>query len=279
MTIRTIWAVAALSPLAAHGAPAADLPLKAPAPPAATAMDWTGFYVGVHGGYGWGDEPVSQFPLSAAASDGFVNGSVVTSLGTDPRGFLGGIQAGYNFRRSSIVYGVEADFSFADMRGTASITTPGNAAFIALNNSAEQKLEWFGTLRGRGGIAFNEHLLAYLTGGLAVGKVSLSDSLTSVAPLTCAVTICPSASTSETKWGWALGAGLEHVVRERWTMKIEYLYYDLGEISHTYVDTRTPIGSLFVFGASANFSGHVARIGLNYKFGAGAKFAELHWGE
>ena len=111
---------------------AADLPVKAPPPPA-LAWSWAGFYLGAHGGYGWGrndfSEVVALFPTIAVGS-------------IDPNGWVAGGQAGYNWQNGRWVAGVELDGGATDMRGESTPT----ARF-----SARQDVKYLGTLRARAG--------------------------------------------------------------------------------------------------------------------------------
>ena len=104
-----IVAMAAASPVLA-----ADLPLKAPASVAA-AWNWSGFYIGGHGGYGWGQDASTDIndPFFAGKISGFTLG------GFDPKGALGGVHGGANWQSGAIVAGLEGDLSFADIKGSS----------------------------------------------------------------------------------------------------------------------------------------------------------------
>jgi outer membrane immunogenic protein len=133
--------------------------------------------------------------------------------------------------------------------------------------TANEKLDWFGTVRGRVGVTFDRALL-YATGGLAYGHATLSTALTRTTG--CAGNNCQNGSTADTKFGWTVGGGLEWAFANNWSVKGEYLYYDLGSLSHTMVDPAFPA----VFNASASLRGSVARAGLNYKFNSGPVVAK-----
>src|SRR5262245_22006089 len=116
----------ALVALAADNAPAADLPPRMPvkAPvvkaPLVPPFSWAGFYLGAVAGYAWRDpEIVINDPI-------FPPGVVPRSITVDPKGFLGGIQGGYNFQSGNVVFGFEADISYANIRdgGTAGPGAP-----------------------------------------------------------------------------------------------------------------------------------------------------------
>lgn len=248
---------------------AADMPAAMPVKaPAAVVYNWTGFYLGGHASYGWSNSQVELSPGHPNAVQFFALGAVPPSLGTEPNGFLGGVQFGYNYQRGAVVYGIEADISYSNIRGSGSETrSPDPVNIINITSDAEQKLDWFGTLRARLGLTQADRSLLYATGGLAAGHATLSTSLTAAPPFSCATAICPSASTSKALVGWTAGAGAERAFANNWSAKIEYLYYDIGDISHSFVDARFPVGATFIFNAQADYRGHIVRVGLNYKFG------------
>ena len=190
--------VAALGLIAAGAASAADLPSrKGPvvAPVYVPAFTWTGFYVGANAGYGWGNMD-----------------SVGVSAFSDLDGFVGGGQIGYNYQLGQIVLGVEADFQGADLKAGPS--------FAGFGIVGEGKTEWFGTVRGRVGYAF-DRFLPYITGGLAYGNVK-----TTLAP---GVTINGLNSDDNTHTGWTVGGGVEYAFTNNLVGGVEYLYVDLGD--------------------------------------------------
>ncbi len=174
-------------------ASAADLPRKAPmaAPAVAQVYNWTGLYVGVHGGYGWGD-------VSGLDVDGW---------------FLGG-QIGFNWQApgSPIVFGVELDSAWANIEGSAVI--PGVVGVAS-------EIDYQGSLRARVGYSFGPALL-YVTGGLAWMHNDVAVAAV-VAP-----GFVVGASDDNTHFGWTIGAGLEYAFAPNWSAKVEYLYADYG---------------------------------------------------
>jgi outer membrane immunogenic protein len=151
--------VGALAIMAAAGsANAADMPRRAapaPAPvykaPAYQTYNWTGFYAGINGGYGFGNSSVSGFP---GTGDFDVNG-----------GMVGGT-LGYNWQTGPVVFGLETDLDWSGMKGSAAC-----GAF-----SCETKNTWLGTTRGRIGYAW-DRFLPYVTGGVAYGNVKAASAL------------------------------------------------------------------------------------------------------
>lgn len=226
-----------------------------------SSFDWTGPYMGVHMGYGWGNADTSFSPRPTAA--GFSDLAPAT-VSPDPSGVIGGGQAGYNYQTGSFVLGIETDFSGSGMSGTKTVSP------IVQNNGdpfpgggllrAHQETNWLGTLRPRLGCAVIPTLLIYGTGGLAYGDVSYSAN-TDYRPTGTA--FYP-ASFSKTKVGWTAGGGVEYALFKHWTVKAEYLYMDLGNESFS----ANPGKALppFQVGYRWETSANILKFGVNYKF-------------
>lgn len=192
---KLLLAGAAIIALGSASASAADIqrrqmPAKAPAYLPPPPYNWTGFYVGINGGGGWG-----RSDFSAPFSTGSFNTS---------GGLVGGT-LGYNWQMGQAVFGLEGDVDWSNIRGSAAC---GGGVTVC-----ETRNDWLGTFRGRVGYAFDQ-FLPYVTGGLAVGDIK-----TSIAGL---------GSTNDTKAGWTVGGGIEAAIAGPWTAKVEYLYVDLG---------------------------------------------------
>jgi outer membrane immunogenic protein len=244
-------------------ASAADLPTKAPiASVVAPTSNWTGFYAGVNGGYGFGSADTSL--VLNAVEAGFISGFNPLPGTLHPNGFIGGGQIGYNYDFGNLVAGVEADLSYAGLRKTDSATgTP----FLGgtLTTTVETKLNWFGTFRARLGILPTNNLLVYATGGLAYGEVQTTTTGSNIPGFNCngLTEYCASGSTTGVSVGWTLGGGLEYAIERQWTVKAEYLYLNLGNRSVTFPDTAIAGG---VLTASTNFTAQFVRAGFNYRF-------------
>jgi outer membrane immunogenic protein len=144
---------------------------------------WAGPYIGGNIGWDWGS---------------------VDNNPTKPSGFVGGVQAGYNWLNGPWVFGIEGDFQ-------------GNGAS---DTFAPWKFSnpWFGTVRGRAGYAINNVLL-YGTAGLAFGELTGQT--------------FGSLSESHTNAGWTVGLGAEVGLAQNWSAKVEYLYVDLNDSNFT----------------------------------------------
>jgi outer membrane immunogenic protein len=241
---------------------AADLPSVAPparAPVVAPRYSWYGFYVGLQAGYGWSGSAIEYSPNAAYAVP-FAAGAVPGPVAADPKGFVGGITYGSNWQFGGFVVGTESDFSFSAVKRRETLGPLGG---FTVQVTGEQKLKYFSTTRARAGFVIGEHLLVFGTGGLASGGVEGSSSFNFVAPGLCAgVGNCPIGSRSKTLWGWAAGGGIEYA-HGPWSVKLDYLHYDLGTLKYNVVDPTLPAG---VIAASTRFSGDLVRGGINYRF-------------
>lgn len=244
-------------------AEAADL--EAPLP-----HDWSGFYAGLHGGYGWssgGGVDFDEFftPGFGEVRDGAVAAGYAETIGGNFAGILGGGQVGYNFQADRLLIGIEADLSYLDTEDkdrTAfpggigpNPNAPGNIFFSPGTASTRQSLDYLGTVRLRLGYAMDRTLL-YTTGGLAYGDADFRFTTTS-GPASFA------GDRSKTALGWSLGGGLDYAVQDRVSLRFEYLYYDLGEISAT---AEAAQDSRFTQTYSAEFRGNIVRAGVNIGF-------------
>ena len=236
----------------------------APAPPPECDFTWTGFYIGANAGYGWGNADTDFEPLPDAVT--FVDLKPIR-LEPDPDGFIGGGQIGYNWQWNKwLVLGAEADFQGSDMEGHDTLFNfPDNAGvgngpdtFLA----AHERTQWFGTVRGRIGFVPMCRLMIYATGGLAYGNVDYSANTNFDNGITYPV------SFSKTKAGWTVGGGLEYALSNHWSVRAEYLYYDLGDENRTQNQLLggVPEGPPFFVRYSFDTTANIVRGGLNFKF-------------
>jgi outer membrane immunogenic protein len=265
---RVVISIAAAAWLLATGAFAADLPMQTYTKTpmfVEPVFNWTGFYVGGNIGYSWGRSSDSSTLTNTAGTLLFASTGT-----TNLNGVVGGGQFGYNWQVQNWVWGLEADIQGTNEKGSRNFTCPAGVCVpgpliniavipgppvpVALN----QKIDWFGTVRGRAGVLATPTLLLYATGGLAYGQVNSSDS----------IGVVPTAfSTNATNVGWTAGAGIEGVIGGNWTARLEYLYVDLGRVNGAFLTTIVPVGGGVL---SANYSSHITdnivRVGINYKF-------------
>src|SRR5258708_6717776 len=254
--------------LAMASVPVATTSEPAAAPPSGgSGFNWTGFYVGGHFGRDSGHANMKVDPLPSAAQ--FVNLST-QSLHTNPAGKIGGLQGGYNLQRGPVVYGIESDYSFSDMKGTKVISPivqnngtpfPGTSVIGTANSTvSHQDTDWIGTLRLRLGATPVPRLLVYGTGGLAYGHVTYF----ATTDFTPVGTERYPAFADKTRGGWCAGAGTELGIQSHFTARFEYLFYDLG----SEILTAKPIPPLPPFGIRYTWAtqGQIVRAAFNFKF-------------
>jgi outer membrane immunogenic protein len=281
------------------GATAADLPRRA-APPVFAPVPiftWTGFYVGVNAGYGFGDEDdnnLGSYFLPA--------GSVINSPGTagtltvlngfgfnndnDNEGFVGGGQIGYNYQIGSFVIGVEADIQWADLGGGNNNLgfglVPGAYTFVGVpglafaggpavftNGGVNNDIEWFGTVRARLGVAFDRALI-YATGGFAYASGG-DDNNNCLGFAGAGFGFGCGNGGDDWRSGWTVGGGVEYAFTNNLSVKLEGLYVNLDS------DNNNNFGSVYVpatnqlfvsYNASNNENEFfVVRAGVNFRFG------------
>jgi len=235
MTMNKVIVAAAAVLLSAGMTPvsAADIAPASTVLSPARAATWTGFYAGVNAGYAFG---TADTILSVS--------SATLPFSSDYDGFVGGVQLGYNWQAGPAVFGFEVDLQYADASGSALLPTT--------TVTAKNALEWFGTARGRLGIAF-DRVMPYVTGGFAFGKNKLE-----IHDVVSGTRVEDTA----THRGWTFGGGVEIAVRENWSAKFEYLHVDLGEKNNYLADIIGGTGSAL----KPDLKFGLARAGLNYRF-------------
>lgn len=259
--------------LVSTGAAAADLTVIEPAPIyVEPAYDWTGFYVGINGGYGGGvfehpfqlNGPAEIVPALVEPGPGQIvlaTGSADVTAG----GFVGGVQAGYNWQfDENFLIGLEADIQASTIDGRVSFeVTDETGAIVDGTLSADlgTRLDWFATIRPRIGWV-NDQFVVYATGGLAWGQTTSSIH----ADLSGMMEAEPfDESITNDRFGWTVGAGIEYALTDNITFKTEYLYTDLGSEQILDVDfggDDVP----YTFSADSAVAFHTVRAGLNFQF-------------
>jgi outer membrane immunogenic protein len=265
-------AAAAAFALGTTAASAADLAARyTKAPPMVMAYSWSGCYVGVNGGYGWGENHSTLAPSPDAVSQAFWNpafiaGAAPSNFGYTNSGGVAGGQVGCNWQSGQFVFGGEADIDWANLKGSQSIATAGIAPFVPGFFASSSNLQWLGTVRGRIGWspATADHWLFYATGGLAYGSVNYNTSFTFPA-----TNDFQTLASTNTQAGWTAGAGVEWAFNNNWTVRAEYLYVDLGNRTFTTVGTGRAANVATTLTDSFSNRYNIVRVGLNYKFNWG----------
>jgi outer membrane immunogenic protein len=298
---RGLVGIAVFASALASQALAADLPVKAPPLPA-PIYNWTGFYAGLNVGYSWGRSS-TVLAFGDTTTGGGLFGAA-SKFNMD--GVIGGGQIGYNWQRDRWVFGLEADIQGSDQKGSTSLVCPGNTTaftFASLTTAAavagrcsagffgdtgnfnvgglpvtdvfNQKLDWFGTVRGRIGPTLTPTFLVYVTGGLAYGEIKTTDTVVGTNlvgvngtnSIPTATTVAAVVSNNTVNVGWTAGAGIEGVLTGNWTGKLEYLYIDFGNVSGTVLSPIvSPTGGSVIKAYASHITDNILRVGVNYKF-------------
>jgi outer membrane immunogenic protein len=230
-------------------------------------------------------------PVAAIIFSGAVIGDsgAVTNFKVPQSGPVGGFEAGYNWQwGANWLLGLEADFSFAGMRGTTSGTSAPSFAGFSQTVTAQQSAAWYGTVRGRLGWLATPNLLVFGTGGFAYGRVNdsanwefnpagpgslvVTNAVFSVSVLCTGGIPCFAGSSSEIRTGWTAGGGAEWLLDQHWRAKIEYQFVDLGSETVRIIGTPCPPTTCQPPTSTASFNAifhdrfNVVRVGLNYRF-------------
>jgi len=213
--MKRILATVLFSFAATGAALASDLPPPRAPPPRAPAVyapvpvyNWTGFYIGINGGWGFGHSDWTNNITGATTGNFNING-----------GLIGGT-VGANWQFDSWVLGLEGDFDGSWIDGKSSAV---GCAVVR----CETKNKWLATFRGRFGYAA-DRVLVYLTGGGAFGDIVANTTVN---------------WQSENEAGWTAGAGIEGAFTNNWTARVEYLFVDLQHATFT---PSTPPGPITV---------------------------------
>jgi opacity protein-like surface antigen len=252
----------------------AGSPIFKGSPVASTAptSPWGGFYVGLNGGYTWAADTNTSFTYMGQG--GFASlwarGGLPSNIGLNSEGALAGAQVGYNYQfREKAVAGLEADLQGVGVGNSSVGSWQGSPATYL---QAGRNMHSLGTVRGRVGYLATPTVLLYATGGLAYGETDLN--ATYFSPLLSPVLYQGGSwlGTVDLRTGWTAGAGVEWLFLPRWSLKAEYLYYDLGtsntaNVGPLFYISSAKTGSQFsTAGYTALFNGNVVRAGVNYHF-------------
>ncbi|WP_132250101.1 outer membrane protein [Methylobacterium segetis] len=275
--IKTLLLAGTAAVLLTGAASAADLPRRAAPPPVFTPVPvftWTGFYAGFNAGYAFdvGNSTANTFVVPNQFTT--APGTTATFRQSSQDGFTGGGQIGYNFQftpGSGVVVGIEADAQYLDFgrNRTSPIFVGGTAApgFTVVDPRGLSSLDFFGTVRGRLGYAF-DRVLFYGTGGFAYGAGSADRSFGGFR------------GNDNFRTGWAVGGGVEYALptdsflnffkSSAVTLKVEGLYVNLDRGTRNQgalvVDAGSNVVATSAIGRRDDEFA-VVRAGLNYKFG------------
>ncbi len=231
---KSLFYGAVLAALALSPAYAADVPVKGPRVAPAATYSWEGYYVGGNigwVGYGakWVDVDGDWGPVGATVYDQKIGG------------FTFGVQAGRNYQRGAMVYGWEADINFS---------SASDSRILFSDPTITNTLHGFGTLRGRLGALLQPMTMIYLTAGGALGHFTHTWAEPGDIPDSWP-------NFGQWRFGWVIGAGIEHAFGPNWTGRLEALYMDFG--SHT---SANPLG----FRMTVTDTATVVRGAFNWRY-------------
>lgn len=250
----------------------------------ANAQNWRGLYVGLNAGGVWTDAKVRNTVCTAGTNCYFDAGGPFPGYGlnvnaagsgrADDSGFAGGAQIGYNWQSANLVWGVEADFNSVRTRATRVVAAFGGPnsppGHLILTDTVST--DYLATIRSRIGFT-SGNLLLYVTGGLAIANFEHFHSAVETGlGVGCSLTTnyCDQPATVKRWAGWTAGGGLEWALNRNWSVKGEYLYVDFGRL-HSQSDMNRfslvpPSQGFSNINHVADFSLHIARAGINYRF-------------
>jgi outer membrane immunogenic protein len=237
--------------VAGGGTMAADLPVKAPVyeAPVISVYNWTGLYIGVHGGVDWfrKDWFAPETPTNTGGC--IVLGCNVSVGGHTASSWLAGGQVGFNYQINRWVVGVEAQISATNLEGS-NAQPPFAIGIVITNHSKTDSLE---TVAVRLGFTW-DRFLVYAKGGGAWAQDQFSTSLGTAGQ-----------SRSETRGGGMVGVGIEYAFLENWSVKLEYDHLDLGNHRERLLPT---VSGVLPFEYDIRQRIDLVKVGINYRFGS-----------
>ena len=229
---------------------------------AAQGTDWTGAFVGVQGGYGFGRMDRSTFidPASSA------------SAAYDLTGWLGGFDGGVNVQSGMFVFGVEGEWMWTGIRGGRALTTPdpgfGGLTVGSLNSS----IDWLAIASAKAGFVVGDRLLVYGKGGLAIASERHSSAGVETLPAPNPDVFTSATSGRAIHSGVAVGAGAEYALGGNWSIKGEYNYIRMIAQQHTDPGVTTIVsvppdqGNIAPGFDKVGQDLHLLKLGVNYHF-------------
>jgi outer membrane immunogenic protein len=286
-----LLATSAMSALAFQPASAADLPprpapvFKAPVVVPAPVYNWTGFYIGIHGGGAWADKKWEDTSTSCIPVGGYslISGACGDQGSHKAKGALGGGQAGFNLQAGNFVFGIEGQWSWSSLKGSNSRSVNGVINFgggndgLSLLTGLSTRVRDLGTIAGRLGVVVGTSgaVLLFVKGGGGFADDKFTATTTGSCDNTGNCNSNPDFTATWTgkqfRWGWMAGGGAEVKLTQNVSVKAEYNFLDLGRRDVTLtgeICTPTCTSSSRTFSIDQNI--HLFKVGLNYSFGGAA---------
>jgi outer membrane immunogenic protein len=226
-------------------AQAADVVAAEPA-----GVDWSGFYTGLHGGWGWadaeseyGDDHANEECRRSENHELFFIGKLGElgcAVDLEPEGGFVGAQAGFNFVfDNGLMLGVEGDYALA------SLNDDGAAGTGLFNTHVDLEIDQLASIRARLGMAMGQWL-PFVTAGWGWAQADRSTFNSFIG------------TSSDSNWhdGWTAGVGTEYAIDDRWSVKAEYRYYDLSEENYG-------VAAIGGGGTDVDLEIHTVQVGVN----------------
>ncbi len=224
---------------------AADVVASEPA-----VIDWSGFYLGVHGGWGWadanaeyGNDKYNEYCGEAQESRSIYFGQLGCAVDLKPDGGFVGGQAGFNYvLDNGLLLGVEGDYALA------SLSDHGESGTGIFNTHVDLDIDQLASVRGRLGMAMGQWL-PFVTAGWGWAHAERSTFNSFIG------------TSSDSNWhnGWTLGAGAEYAINDTWSLKAEYRYYNLGKETYG-------VNAIGGEGTDVDLDLHTVQVGVNIHF-------------
>lgn len=212
--------------------------MPAQAAPPTPIYNWTGFYVGLNAGYAWGNSDPTLIVNSNPPPPPIGSlGTIAATPSLHPRGFIGGGQAGYNWQSGQWVLGGEVDFSGISAKADATLSPFFTGKGGQNTGTMSSQYDWLFTARLRGGFLVAPNWLLYATGGLAVTHVN--DTFTCTGRCGTSFVGIITSSESTTLAGGTIGGGIEAMLGQNWSARVEYLHANFKDT--TPATTSTPV--------------------------------------
>ncbi|PYK30861.1 MAG: hypothetical protein DME57_05680 [Verrucomicrobia bacterium] len=228
--------------------------MKQVAPVPVPECNWTGFYLGLNAGGQFGHSEDTDDPGDPNGNNNFWN-HPDKPWGYSESGFVGGGQVGYNYQWNWLVLGIEVEGGYMNLDGDGAEPDRflGRTDTVGHTDS-----DFFTTFRGRLGFAWNKWLLYGTGGGIGVNYTQEITDNSAVAPGTG---VLHDGEHTDFNWGWVAGGGIEYMLNCHWSLRAEYLHFELDRNDFT---ARDAFDVKYRF--DGDTEGHIVRAALNYKF-------------
>jgi outer membrane immunogenic protein len=234
---------------------AADMAVKAPPMLPPPVFSWTGFYAGAEIGGGWATQQTT-IVTQPSATPAFPPGDVLNPINLS--GALGGLYGGYNYQVNQVVFGIDGDYTWANLSGTGSDISPVPGNGDVANHW--DRMNWVATVAGRLGYAYNNWLF-FAKGGWAWAGFDGFTTTSSPAGV-----LLNSSTTSSTRNGWTVGTGAEWGFAAHWSAKLEYDYVGFNTSATAITETSAATGAVTFPTRSTTSHLNMVKAGVAYRF-------------